>query len=56
MQRVQEVASQKIVGATAAERVKRAQRTVITPAGQALDFQPGDVIGQAVHKTNLGGS
>ena len=32
--------SQKV--ATAYERIKRAQRTTTTPAGQQLDYKPGD--------------
>ena len=42
LQRVREVAMQKIVEATAYERIRRAQKTVTTPAGQQVDYKPGD--------------
>ena len=44
LQRVREVAIQKIIEATAYERIKRAQRTTTTPAGQQLDYKPGDQV------------
>ena len=44
LQRVREVAIQKIIEATAYERIKRAQRTTTTPAGQQLDYKPGDLV------------
>ena len=43
-QRIREVALQKIIEATAIERVKRAEKTITTTPGEVLDFKPGDAV------------
>ena len=35
---------QKIVGATATERTKRASRSFTTPAGDSINYQPGELV------------
>ena len=44
LQRVRELALQKIIEATAVARIRRAGRTKTTPAGEALDYQPGELV------------
>ena len=44
LHRVREVALQKIIESTAVARINRAMRTATTPAGEALDFKPGDLV------------
>ena len=44
LQRVREVALQKIIESTAVARINRAMRTATAPAGEALDYKPGDLV------------
>ena len=44
LQRVREVALQKIIESTAIARINRARRTVTTASGEALNYQPGELV------------
>ena len=44
LQRVREIALQKIIESTAIARVNRASRSLTTAPGQVLDYQPGELV------------
>lgn len=44
LHRIREIAVQRIVEATATARINRTLGTRVTPSGQALNYQPGDLV------------
>ena len=44
LQRVREVALQNIIESTAISRINRAARGITSPAGEALDYTPGELL------------